>query len=196
MNFSYAFRGAVITLMLLFTTAVGAQASSIIGAGSLARDCYQASQVAARTGFSSREDLEICNQAVIFGGLNSRDSVATYVNRGIVKVALNDIKGGVADYEKAMKLMPADSAEAYVNRGNLWVMAKQYDRAVVDYEKALELDLSKSHIAFLNLGLAYEYLKDYAKAKQYYEQALAVIPEWPTATEKLVRVNKKLAVAE
>ncbi|MBX2847491.1 MAG: hypothetical protein KTR16_04170 [Acidiferrobacterales bacterium] len=59
-----------------------AQSSSIVGGVALARDCYHASQVAVRTTYLSRQDLETSNDAIIYGNLNNRDIAATYVNRG------------------------------------------------------------------------------------------------------------------
>ena len=41
-----------------------------------------------------------------------------YFNCAEVRLALNDLKGAMADYNKAIELKP-DFAEAYTNRGNL-----------------------------------------------------------------------------
>lgn len=184
-----------IVVLLTVSQFVGAQSNSIIGGGTIARDCYLASQTAATTGFTSKQDLQLCDDAILFGKLNNRDVAATFVNRGIIKVALQDFNGGLADYEKAMSLQPNKAAEAYINRGNLWLMAQKYDKAIDDYQTALDRGVSKPYVAVLNTGLAYEYLGELPKAKQHYEQALLEIPEWPTAIEKLNRVNLKLQKA-
>ena len=183
-------------LFLIFTQLAMGQTSTVFGNNAMAKDCFLASQIAATTGYSSQRDLDNCNDAILQGNLNSRDVVATYVNRGIIKVALSDITGGMADYETALKLRPNDAAEAYVNRANLRLLAKQYNLAIDDYNKALEMEVSKPHIAVLNLGLAYEYLGDLSEAKKHYQQALETVPEWSVAIEKLARVNRKLGNAE
>lgn len=176
----------------MFTQLAMGQTSTVFGSNTMAKDCFLASQIAATTGYSSKSDLENCNDAILQGNLNSRDVAATYVNRGIIKVALSDITGGLADYETALKLRPDDAAEAYVNRANLRLLAKQYNLAIDDYNKALEMEVNKPHIAVLNLGLAYEYLGDLSKAKKHYQQVLETVPEWSVAIEKLARVNRKL----
>jgi len=180
---------ALSTLILL--TDVKAQSTTIFGGNSIARECYQASLVAARTGFSSRLDLETCDTALFQGSLKSRDRVATYVNRGIIKVALQDFVGGVRDYERALEMDP-ESAEAYLNRGNLWFLAKKYQEAIDDYSRSIEFEVMQEQVAILNIGLSYEYLQQFDMAKSYYESALEKAPEWELALEKLERVNRKI----
>lgn len=176
-----------------FSGAANAQGSmTVLGGNSFAQACYRTSSIAAKTGFSSREDLENCNNAIIYGHLKSRDMVATLVNRGIIKVALEDFQGALRDYQKAMRLQP-DAAEAYLNRGNLLFMAQRYDEAIIDYKMSLELDIKKPEVAELNIGMSNEQLGNLTLAKQQYEKALSMIPEWPIAIEKLARVNKKIA---
>lgn len=196
MRLSVIINGLAVVLMFIFIPTAWAQSASMIGGNSLAKECYQASQIAARIGFSSREDLEICNNAMLYGNLRSRDAVATLVNRGVIKAALDDYNGAVADYENAIRMRSDGIAEAYLNRGNIWIMAKQYNRAIEDYQQALDMDVNQSHLAQLNLGLAHEFLSDFIEAKRYYELALASLPDWQTAIDKLNRVNRKLGVIE
>jgi len=187
------FRNILALLLLMSSIDSWSQSVTVIGGDSLATECFQTSQIVAMTGSSSKEDLDKCSNAVSHGKLNLRDLAATYVNRGIIKVALEDFSGGLADYETAIEILPSYAAEAYLNRGNIMLIAKRYNNAIEDYQEALKRDVNQPHVAVLNLGLAYEYLGDLEQAKRYYEEAITVIPEWPTAIEKLSRVNKKIA---
>jgi len=178
-------------LLLFHSGLVLAQSISVFGTSQMARDCYIASVNAANSGFTSSSDLDNCNDAIFHGKLTGRDRVATFINRGVIKVALEDFVGGAKDYETAIGLDP-EAGEAYLNRGNLWFIARRHNEAITDYAKALELGVGKQQIALLNTGMAYEHLRHYEKAKDFYESALEVFPEWPMALEKLERVTKKL----
>lgn len=180
-----------VVILPLISGLAYAQSTTVFGANSIARNCYLASLNAANTGFTSHNALENCDNAIFQTNLVGSDRVATFVNRGIIKVTLEDYVGGAKDYETAISMDP-DSGEAYLNRGNLWFIARNYNKAIDDYTKALELGVRQERIALLNKGMAHEYLNQHSLAKSYYESALEKLPEWPTALEKLERVNKKL----
>ena len=73
-----------------------------------------------------------------------------YKNRGIAKKKLQDYRGAIADYTKAIELNPY-LAEAYNNRGFAKLKLGQKDSACLDFSKAGELGLAK----------AYELIKKY-----------------------------------
>lgn len=180
-----------ILALLLAGTSASAQNAQIIGGSSLARACYQASTTATLIGSANRNDLDLCEKAIREGGLNRKDLIATYVNRGIVYVAMQDYVKAAKDYERAIDLSD-DTAEAYINRGNLWFIAQHYQEAVDDYARALELNVKKMHVALLNRGMANEHLGNLTEAKNDYLSALELVQEWPPALAKLERVNKKI----
>ena len=60
-----------------------------------------------------------------------------YNNRGSAKGNLQDYKGAIADYTKAIELNP-NYAYAYYNRGLAKVNLKDYKGAIADFNKAIE----------------------------------------------------------
>lgn len=181
----------LILLSVIWSGVAFAQNMQVIGGSSFARDCYHASTAAALTGSASRVDVENCDNALHYGGLKKRDLIATYVNRGVVHMAMENFTDAVKDYNKALELNP-DVAEAYVNRGNLWFMVSRYQEAIDDYGQSLELGFAQTHIALLNRGMVHEITGKFSMAKDDYLAALSQKSEWPIALQKLERVNKKI----
>jgi tetratricopeptide (TPR) repeat protein len=177
---------------IFFCSHVAAESMQVIGGSSYARECYRLSNAASLTGHAGGADVAVCTKAVRNGGLRKADLIATYVNRGILYVAMEDYKKAARDYNKAIKLSD-NVAEAYVNRGNLWFMAKRYTEAINDYDKSLSAGLKQAHIALLNRGMAYESLGRLSEAQQSYLAALERVEDWSEATSRLARVNKKLS---
>lgn len=169
-----------------------AQNVTMFGGNSLAKECFDYSQTAAVTGTASRSDLETCTKAIFHGELKRRDLVATYVNRGIIYMAMEDYQSAAKDYNKALQ-MADDVGEAYVNRGNLWFLANRYTEAIADYDKSLEFGIEKPHVAFLNRGMAHESLGNLGEALSDYRSALDKVEGWPAAQKRLERVQGKLA---
>jgi tetratricopeptide (TPR) repeat protein len=167
-----------------------AQAMTVIGGSAMARDCFMSAKLASTLTLMSRSSLEACDYALEHGDMSLRDRAATYVNRGIIKAALEDYKEAIADYEIAIKMKP-EFAETYINRGNVFYMGHAYGRAIEDYSKAVELNLNKLHIAHLNRGMAYERIGDRANAESDYRRALELYPDWSLAREKLDRLLAK-----
>ena len=168
-----------------------AQSMQVIGGGSIAQECFRASANAARTGIAGSRDLTACDNALQHGSLKRPDLIATYVNRGVINVALQNYRDAAKDYNKALRLDP-DTAEAYLNRGNLWYIARRDDEAISDYDKSLEFDFPKAHVAFLNKGIVYESQGNLEQAKINYMAALERFEDWPSALKKLERVNEKI----
>lgn len=176
----------------LCVTEVGAQNSStVIGGGSLARECFDLSQHAAMSRSASRMDVAVCDKAVFQGSLNKSELAATFSNRGVIHMAMEELKEAYRDYNRAIEIDPL-LAEAYINRGNLWFAVQKFEEAVKDYDKALELGAAKSFVALLNRGLAHENLGGFLQAKKDYTAALNIKPEWTLATDKLRRIERKL----
>lgn len=188
------FHLAVVTsgwISLLLLSSASAQSMIVIGSDSLAHQCYLASTTAALTGSANQSDIDYCDKALQQALLKKRDLIATYVNRGVVHAAMENLTSAVKDYNKALKLDP-NVAEAYINRGNLWFVASNYPQAIKDYNRSLELGIRQEHIVLLNRGMVYETTGRYKLAKQDYLAALEKVEEWPAALKKLERVNKKI----
>ena len=181
-------------ILLLWSSSASAQSMIVIGGDSYAKECFQLSNQASMTGIVGTSDIEVCDKAINYASLKLSDLVATYVNRGVLKVRTGDLKGAVQDYNRAIEIQPT-TAEAFINRGNLWFTAQHYQEAIADYDKSLELKLRKAHIALLNKGMALEGMGQLTQAKENYLAALERNPDWSTALSKLERVSKKLEQA-
>ena len=173
------------------SSAVLAQSVTILGQSEDARECYFSAQIAIQMRSASRSDIETCNSALQSQNLGLRDKAATYINRGVINVALENYQKAVDDYATAEKLFPEFGA-IHVNRGNLFFLSEVYDGAIREYNKALEMGVPQQSVAYLNRGMAYEKLGRLEEAKTDYLQAIELSPDWKQAQSKLERVNKKL----
>lgn len=81
-----------------------------------------------------------------------------WFNRGLDKKYLEDYRGAIADFNKAIELDP-NNVRAYVNRGLAKRSLGDSRGAIVDYNKAIELD-PKSANTYFNRGIAKHDLKD------------------------------------
>lgn len=97
------------------------------------------------------------------------NSDSAYFNRGVSKFELNDYKGAISDYTKALELNPNNS-RAYMNRGVMKTNLKDYDGAIADYTKAIELEPSFA-LNYVNRAEAKENLWDYDSACEDWKKA-------------------------
>jgi len=155
----------------------GAQSMTILGGDDSARNCYHAANIAARTDYSETADVADCTRALEQSRLTNRDRMATFVNRGILYLALRQLDQAAADFDAAIKLDPA-SGEVFVDRGNMAFMRQSYEHAISDYTRALELGLDKDHIAYFNRAMAQERLRKFDGAKADYRRAMELEPDW------------------
>jgi len=182
---------ALLCSTYLWSVPASANSMQVIGADSIAQECYRRSTASSLTGHASNSDIKVCNHAIRNGKLRKRDLIATHVNRGIIYVALENFKMAAKDYNRAIRISD-NVSEAYVNRGNLWFIAQRYQEAIADYDKSLEQEFAQAHIALLNRGMAYETLGKFVQAKEDYLAALELRDGWPEAQSRLERVNRKL----
>ena len=73
-----------------------------------------------------------------------------YNNRGVVRAAIADLEGAIADYTQAIALDP-DNAKAYFNRANGRSDLGDLEGAIADYTQAIALDPTDSE-AYYNRG--------------------------------------------
>ena len=98
-----------------------------------------------------------------------------YNDKGDKKYDLEDYKGAIADYNKAIQLKP-DYALAYYNRGITKSDLKDYKGAITDYNKAIQLNPSDT-LAYYNRGVAKYNLKDYNAAIADYNKYIQLKPD-------------------
>jgi tetratricopeptide (TPR) repeat protein len=182
----------ILTLVFLIVpVSVSAQSITILGNSPDAKECFFSAGLAVQMQSTSRSELETCNNALTTHNLGVRDKAATYVNRGILYVALEEYQMAVNDYASAMKLYPNFGA-IYVNRGNLFFLGESYDSAIAEYTKALNLDVRQDYVAYLNRGMAYEKTGKLSDAVSDYRLAISLAPEWKAPKNKLERVLAKI----
>lgn len=166
------------------------QNSTIIGRSSFVRDCYDRSRQAALYQSANRTDIDVCNRAIADGAVLKKELAASYSNRGVLHMAMQNYSQAYKDYERALNI-DDKLAEAYINRGNLWFTVEQFDRAISDYDRAIEYGTDKAPIALLNRGLAFEYKGDFSSAESNYRASLEMNPDFEQAQEKLDRLTLK-----
>ena len=179
------------TVILIFSLAlsgtplfVNAQALTYFGANNDARACYQGAVNTGRSYGRIGASAQRCNRALELGHLKIKDRAATYVNRGIVHVALKQYEAALKDYQHAANLKP-EFAEIYVNRGNVYYLTRSFNKAVEQYNHALKMNISPPQIAYVNRGMSYEKLGDITSAQADYRKAIELDPEWEVAQSKL-----------
>ena len=85
-------------------------------------------------------------------GLDTKDTATSFYESGISKLSLQDYRGAIQDFNKAIKLNPND-VEAFYGRGLSKDSLEDYKGAIEDLNKAIELD-PKYVEAFSGRGIA------------------------------------------
>jgi len=97
-----------------------------------------------------------------------------YHNRAVARMQEGDVDRAIADYDKAVAVMP-HYADVYYNRGIAYAMKGDISRAIIDYGKAIDNN-PRDHDAYRNRGDAYRSRSDYARAIADYTRAIALKP--------------------
>jgi tetratricopeptide (TPR) repeat protein len=155
-------------------------AISVIGSGP-AELCYQG----ADTGASPMDYLSYCDQALA-GTLSASDRAATFVNRGVLRLAINSIDAAAADFNAGLAIN-ANLGEAYVDRGATLIARKRYAEAIVDINRGLALGTKEAQNAYYDRGVANEALGNLQGAYDDYRKAVSIAPDFTAASQELVR---------
>ena len=175
----YAFLAAAASL-----AAVPAAAGVFAVGNSDARICYEAAE--SPTG-GTRAALDRCDAALKVANLSLYDTVATHVNRGILKFKRGDFEQAIADYDEALRLDP-DQPEAYLNKGAaLLRMPGGHVQALPLFETALRKGTERPAIAHFGRGIAHEMSGDLRSAYRDYREAVRLDPRWDEPRAELAR---------
>ena len=150
--------------------------------GSSAESCYHAA--AARD--ASDHGLRHCNSAVSAEVLPFDDLVASYVNRGVLRLVRSDYRSAEADFNQAMRLH-ANQPEAWLNKGIARYQQGDTLGAVKNFERALELHTSYPEIAYFGRALANEDRGDIRGAYADLKRASELKPKWEAPQRELAR---------
>jgi len=173
---------AIAALSALALSTASQAAETVIGGG-LAQDCYEAAEHSNAPGPS----IEICNKA-LESIMLQRDRAATLINRGILKLALKDGTGSLADFDRGLSLN-SGMGEGFVNRGASLIMLHRYSEALTDINKGMSLGTKKVWIAYYDRGMANEALGNIQAAYQDYKQATIIDPYFEEPANELKRFH-------
>lgn len=166
--------------------AVRADGSMSVLGTNAAGHCSEAAATAARGGRASVEAIESCDEAIKHVALSSEELAASYVNRGVLHLALSNYAAAVADDDAALQIQ-ANLPDALVNRGAALAGQKRFADAIKDFDHALALSPRFPQRVYYNRGLAREDLGDLKGAYLDYLKASQLDPSWDRPKSELAR---------
>lgn len=158
---------------------------SVLGTNT-AGQCSEAAAAVAHGGRVSVQNLDACDQAVKHVALSSEELAASYVNRGILHLALNNYSAAIADDDAALQIQ-ANLPDALANRGAALSGQKRFAEAVKDFDRALALNPRFPQRVYYNRGMAREDLGDLKGAYLDYLKAAQLDPAWSLPKTELAR---------
>lgn len=162
--------------------AAPAYAAIVVVGNGFAHGCYSAAA-------ADRDDLDAlraCNMAIAEESLNDRNRAATYVNRGIIQLNRNNADAALADFDRAVEIMP-EMADVHLNRGAALLHLRHYSEARAAADQAIALSPEEPHKAYFIRGAANEELGELTAAYRDYQRAAELAPEWNVARAELAR---------
>ncbi|MFN3388558.1 MAG: tetratricopeptide repeat protein [Allosphingosinicella sp.] len=158
-------------------------AQAVVLGHSSARLCYEAAD---SRGATTKQSLDRCDQALAEEALSRHDEVATYVNRGILKLRQNRIDAAIADFDAAIARDP-DQAEAYLNKGVASLRREQWAQALPLFDTALAKETIRPAIAHYGRAVAHEMGGNVRQAYNDYREASRLAPKWRDPQVELSR---------
>ena len=155
---------------------------TVIGANS-ARQCYESADSRMQP---SQADVARCDTALNEAGISRHDIVATYVNRGILKLRRGQVPESIADFDRAMALDP-NQPEAYLNKGAALIAQNDMRGALPLFTVALEHNTTRPAIAHFGRAIANEMLGNLGNAYRDYRMASELDPDWAAPRTELQR---------
>jgi tetratricopeptide (TPR) repeat protein len=172
----------VATAATALAAAPASAAVTVLGS-TAARMCFEAADSRSAP---ARDALARCDEALEQEGLTARDTVATHVNRGILRSRTGDTAGAIRDFDAASALDP-DEPEAYLNKGMLLMRQSSADAALPLFTMALEKKTRRPAWAYYGRGIAHEDLGDVRSAYSDYRAATRADPKWKEPQLELAR---------
>jgi tetratricopeptide (TPR) repeat protein len=168
---------------LLAACAVPASASIMVIGSSDARLCYEAADSPM---LPQVRDLRRCDDALSAGGLSNYETVATHVNRGILRLRRGAIDEAIVDFDSAMTLDPTQP-EAYLNKGAALIQRQNPSEAAQLFTVALEHNTQRPAVAHYGRAVANEALGNVREAYNDYQIASQLAPNWSAPRDDLQR---------
>ncbi len=173
----------LISAIAVLAATPSAAAVTVLGSSS-ARLCFEAAD---SQGLPTGDSLDHCDAALREEALGTYETVATYVNRGILKLRRGDVTAAVADFDEAIARDP-NQPEAYLNKGSALMRNPATVRAALPlFSAALEHKTSRPAIAYYGRALAHEELGNIRAAYFDFKRAAAADPKWREPVAELAR---------
>jgi tetratricopeptide (TPR) repeat protein len=173
----------------LFAAALAAFSSPAGGAvmvigNTSARICYEAAEARSAP---SRDSIGNCDRALTEEGLTEADRVATYVNRGILRLRTGKTEAALQDFDTAIARDPA-LGDAYLNKGIAFVRSgRDWDQAIGLFNTAIEKRTRRPALAYYGRGVAHEMKGSIKEAYLDYREANRIEPKWREPQVDLAR---------
>lgn len=168
---------------LLAAISVPASASVVVIGNSAARACFEAADSPIAPDIA---DFRSCDSALRDEALSQHDMVATYVNRGILRLRRNQVDMALADFNTAIRLDP-NQPEAYLNKGAALMRIDNARDALPLFTASLERNTTRPELAHYGRAIANETLGNVRAAYDDYLRASQLRPGWE---EPLVELRR------
>lgn len=159
-------------------------AVQVLGSSS-ARMCFESAD---SQGKPTPDELRRCDAALSEEALTAHDEVATYVNRGILKLRLGRLEEAAADFDTAIGRDPGEP-EAYLNKGMVALRMNEGDRALGLFDTAIAKNTRRPALAYYGRGVAQEMAGRIREAYRDYRQASLLEPQWREPKIELARFS-------
>ena len=175
--------GKYMLAALLAACSVPAVGAVTVIGNTSARMCFEAADSPIMPSF---RDINYCDNAFSEGALSQHDTVATHVNRGILRLRRNQIDPAIADFDEAIEIDP-NQPEAYLNKGAALIRLNNPAEALRLFTVALEHNTERPEIAHFGRAIANETLGNVREAYYDYQRASELDPDWDDPRVELQR---------
>ena len=159
--------------------------TTVIGGG-FAEDCSRSAKAVSVNQPAAHEAVHLCTLALETEVLDPHDLASTYINRGVLHLAMGEYADALKDFDAAIVIQP-QLGEAFVNRGAALIGQGRDADGVAEIDRGLALKPSEPEKAYFNRALAEERLNDLKGAYYDYKRAAELKPGWVMAQSELAR---------
>jgi tetratricopeptide (TPR) repeat protein len=167
--------GRTLFASALAASAVPAVAAVTVIGSTSARMCFEAADSHLTP---SQATLDDCDEALQQGNMSKYDTVATYVNRGILRLRAGRDDDAMADFDRALAQDP-NQAEAYLNKGMALLRRDDaWQDAMAQFDTALAKKTRRPALAYYGRAVANELGGRVKEAYFDYREASRIEPKW------------------
>lgn len=163
--------------------AAPANAAVVVLGNSDARLCFEAADSPM---MPIGRDIRRCDEALLHETLTAYETVATYVNRGILQLRRGAVDVAIADFDRAIAMDP-NQPEAYLNKGAALLRRENAAEAMNLFSMALAHNTTRPALAHYGRAIANETLGNLSAAYRDYTAASQIAPNWNEPRVELTR---------